>query len=180
MALTATLYSARIDLADQNRNLYQRLSLKIALHPSEQPERLAARLLAYCLYAEDNLQFGKGLSSDDADIWSQDDTGTLDQWIDVGEPDPIRIKKASRQAQRVTVLAYTRSQQTWWQKQAQAFSGFENTEVISVPWEAMVALAENLPRQIHWQVSITDDTVYISLDDRQETLQVKPLKSRGA
>ncbi len=177
MALTATLYSARIDLADQNRNLYERLSLKLALHPSEQPERLIARLLAYCLYADPQLQFGKGLSSDDADLWLHDAGGELQHWIDVGEPDPARIKKASRQARRVTVLAYTRSQQTWWQKQAQAFSPFDNVEVISVDWGDVEKLAANLPRQIHWQLSIADDSLYVSLDDAQHSLQVTTLKS---
>lgn len=167
MALTATLYTARIDLADQNRNLYERLSLKVALHPSEQPERLIARLLAFCLNADNDLQFGKGLSSDDADIWLRDAGGELLLWIDVGEPDPTRIKKASRQARRVAVLTYTRSQQTWWQKNAPAFRAFDNVEVLSVPWECVEKLAANLGRQIHWQVTIMDESLYVTLDDGQ-------------
>jgi len=177
VALTATLYSARVDLADQNRNLYERLSLKLALHPSEQPERLIARLLAYCLHAEPDLQFGKGLSSDDADIWLHDASGELQHWIDVGEPDAAHIKKASRLARRVTVLAYTRSQQTWWQKQAQAFSAFANVNVLSVDWDSVVALAQDLPRQIHWQLTIADDSLYVSLDDAQHSLQISTLQS---
>src|SRR5262245_24725341 len=49
MALTATLYSFDIDLADSDRGVYESLSLRAARHPSESAEYLVARVLAYCL-----------------------------------------------------------------------------------------------------------------------------------
>ena len=97
MALKPTIYKLRISLSDINRNFYDALNLTIAQHPSETLERMMARILAFCINAQEHLEFTKGLSAvDEPDIWvkSLDDQITL--WIDVGEPAVDRIKKASR------------------------------------------------------------------------------------
>jgi uncharacterized protein YaeQ len=53
MALTATIYNFDIELADQDRHVYESLTLRVARHPSESEEYLVARLIAYLLeYAE--------------------------------------------------------------------------------------------------------------------------------
>ena len=49
MALTATIYNFDVDLSDSDRHVYESLSLRLAQHPSESPEYLMARLLAYLL-----------------------------------------------------------------------------------------------------------------------------------
>ena len=49
MALTSTIYNANIDLSDVDRGVYESFALRIAMHPSETPEYLATRLVAYCL-----------------------------------------------------------------------------------------------------------------------------------
>ena len=54
MALTSTIFVFEIDLADSDRGVFESLSLRVARHPSESDEFLAARVLAYCLeYAEE-------------------------------------------------------------------------------------------------------------------------------
>src|SRR6185436_948034 len=49
MALTATVYNFDIDLADVDRNVYERLDLRVARHPSETIEYMLMRVFAYCL-----------------------------------------------------------------------------------------------------------------------------------
>ena len=39
MALTATIHTFDIDLADADRHVYETLALKVARHPSESEER---------------------------------------------------------------------------------------------------------------------------------------------
>ena len=46
MALTATVYHLQIDLSDVERDVYQKLDLRIARHPSETMRYLLARTLA--------------------------------------------------------------------------------------------------------------------------------------
>lgn len=176
MAQTATLFAVQLQIADQDRQHYHNYSMKVALHPSEQIERLIARLLVWSLYADEKLLFGKGLSSrDDAEIWQHHDHGDIALWIEVGEPDAARVKKASRQSDRVIMLAYTRSQDTWWKKQAASIRMFKNVEVLSIPWETVCGLAAGVTRQIHWQVTISDGALYISHDDRVTEIPVTSL-----
>ncbi len=86
MALKPTIYKFRINLTDMNRDYFDTISITTALHPSEKLERLAARLLAFCLHAQPDLAFTKGLSStEEPDIWKKEYDDSISVWIDVGE-----------------------------------------------------------------------------------------------
>ena len=62
MAQSSTIYVFTVRLADADRGVYETLNLRLAQHPSESPEYLVTRLLAYCLeYGEGNA-FSRGLS----------------------------------------------------------------------------------------------------------------------
>jgi len=70
MAIKPIIYKLRIALSDLERNYYDSLSLTVALHPSETIERMMARVIAYCINAQEGLAFTKGLSAvDEPDIW---------------------------------------------------------------------------------------------------------------
>ena len=70
MALKPTIYKAQVALADSDRGRFDDLSLTLARHPSETMERMATRLLAYCLHAAPGLEFTRGLSTgDEPDLW---------------------------------------------------------------------------------------------------------------
>ncbi|WP_337235421.1 YaeQ family protein, partial [Salmonella enterica] len=65
------------------------------------------RLLAFALMAEDRLEFGKGLSNEEEpDLWRKDYTGLIEQWIDLGQPDESRVRKACGRAREVVVVNY--------------------------------------------------------------------------
>ncbi len=46
VALTATIHTFDIDLADADRGVYETLALRVARHPSESEECLVTRLIA--------------------------------------------------------------------------------------------------------------------------------------
>ena len=83
MALKATIFKARLSLADMDRGLYADHALTLARHPSETDERMLMRVLAFALNvpADDRdgmLEFGKGLSdTDEPDLWHRDLTGRI-------------------------------------------------------------------------------------------------------
>jgi uncharacterized protein YaeQ len=78
MALKPTIYKFCISLSDIDRNYYDTLNLTVARHPSETPERMMARVLAFCLNADEVLTFTKGLSEPDVpDIWAHTLDGEL-------------------------------------------------------------------------------------------------------
>ena len=88
MALKATIFKADLQIADMDRNHYGNHALTLARHPSETDERMMVRLLAFAIHADEQLSFGKGLSTEDEpDLWQKDLTGAIERWIDVGLPD---------------------------------------------------------------------------------------------
>ena len=87
MALKSTVFKATLSISDMDRGYYADHSLTIARHPSENDERMMARLLAFVLHAGERLAFGKGLSDpDEPDLVARDLTDAIVQWIEVGTP----------------------------------------------------------------------------------------------
>ena len=88
MALGATVYNFKIELADSDRAVYAPLDLRVARHPSETEEHLLTRVLAYCLEYTEGITLSNGLADPDQPAISvRDLTGALRVWIDVGAPE---------------------------------------------------------------------------------------------
>jgi len=102
MALGATVYAFKIELADSDRGVYVPLDLRVARHPSETEDHLLTRVLAYCLEYTEGISFSNGLSDPDQPAISIHDlTGVLRVWVDVGAPDAARLHRAAKLAPRV-------------------------------------------------------------------------------
>ena len=96
MALKATIYKAVVNVADLDRNQFLDASLTLARHPSETQERMMLRLLAWIKYADDRLQFTRGLSAEDEpEAWLRNDHLGIDLWIELGLPDERRLPTTS-------------------------------------------------------------------------------------
>jgi uncharacterized protein YaeQ len=165
MALKPTIYKARIALSDLDRNLYESRNLTIALHPSETLERMVARILAYCLNAQDNLIFCKGLSdADEADLWARDLNDVIELWIDVGEPAAERIKKASRLAKAVKVYSFNSKSDTWWTQGQEEFTQLK-AQWFQFPWPQVQALAAKVNKTMDWSMTISENSIFVSTED---------------
>ncbi len=111
MALQATVYRFPVQLSHVDRGVYEQLDLRVGRHPSETERYLLTRIIAYCLLVDPNdkdvtLEFSKGgLSSPDEPALS---VHTLDGrimcWVEIGNPTPERLHKASKAAPRVVVV----------------------------------------------------------------------------
>ena len=92
MALNSTIYKVELQISDMDRHYYATHALTLARHPSETEERLMVRLLAFALYADERLEFGKGISDEDEPaLWRKAYTDEIELWIEVGQPDETRI-----------------------------------------------------------------------------------------
>ena len=92
MALTATIYTFDIDLADADRGVYETLALRVARHPSESEEYLVTRLIAYCLEYREGIAFSNGIADpDEPAIAVRDLTGAIQVWIEIGASPSTRI-----------------------------------------------------------------------------------------
>src|SRR5689334_22786076 len=107
MALTATIYTFDVDLADADRSVYETIAIRMAQHPSESEDFLVARLLAYCLEYADGIGFSNGLSDpDEPPVSVRDLTGKIRVWVDIGSPDAARLHRAAKSVDRVVVYCH--------------------------------------------------------------------------
>lgn len=173
MALKPTIYKAQVELADSDRGCFESLSLTIALHPSETLERMAARLLAYCLNSGRGLEFTRGLSTaDEPDIWRHSDSGELELWIEVGQPEEARLRKACGKAGQVKVYAFGKSADTWWKLNGAAIGQLPRLEVWQFGWDEVQALAGLLDRTMQLNISIVGGVLYV--DNGRESVSLEP------
>ncbi|HEX4966856.1 MAG TPA: YaeQ family protein [Thermoanaerobaculia bacterium] len=107
MALTSTIHTFDIALADSDRGVYEDLSLRVAMHPSETEEFLMTRVLAYCLEYEEGIAFSKGVcEGDEPAVLVRDPAGRYKAWIEIGSPDADRLHKAAKTSERVAVYTH--------------------------------------------------------------------------
>jgi uncharacterized protein YaeQ len=172
MALNATIYKVELQISDMDRHYYATHALTLARHPSETDERMMVRLLAFALYADDRLEFGKGLSTEDEpDLWRHDLTGEIQLWIDLGQPDEQRIRKACGRARQVVVISYSgRGAEIWWEKNSAGLLRAKNLSVIDIPSPAVAALAEFAERGMRLQCNIQDGQVQLFGDEGSVTI----------
>jgi uncharacterized protein YaeQ len=158
MAANATVFRAELQVSDMDRNYYATHALTLARHPSETDERLMVRLLAFALHADERLEFARGAASDDEpDLWLRSRSGEIELWIDVGQPDESRVRKACGRAGEVVVLNYHgRSADLWWEKVRPALSRFGNLTVIDIDAATMAELAALTDRGMRLQCMIQD------------------------
>lgn len=164
MALKATIFKVEIHISDLDRNYYHDHSLTIARHPSENDERMMVRLLAFALNAHEALFFAEGMNSDDEPaLWQKDLTGAIELWIDVGQPDEKRIRKACGRAKHVVVYSFSgHGADVWWKQIKSGLESLKNLAVISVPVGASQELANIAKRTMQLQCTIQDGQVWLS------------------
>jgi len=175
MALKATVYKAELQISDLDRHYYATHPLTLAQHPSETDERLMVRLLAFALFADERLEFGRGLSTDDEpDLWRKSLTGDIEQWIELGQPDESRIRKASGRARAVVVIGYSgRGFSLWWEKNGAALARCGNLTVLELPAGTAESLPVFLTRNVKLSCLIQDGEVQLMGD--AGTISVTPI-----
>ena len=172
MALKPTIYKVQINLADSDENNYESLSLTVAQHPSETLERMTARLLAFCLNYAQRLEFTRGISTtDEPDLWLHTDSGEIDHWIEVGQPEELRLRKSVAKSGRVSVYAFGKSSGTWWKLNGDAIGALSRIRVWQFDWQEVVAIAGLLERTVKLSVSISGGTVYVDKDGQAHSVE---------
>ena len=164
MALKSTIYKIDLSIADMDRQYYAQHNLTVAKHPSETDERVIVRLIAFTLFANESLQFGKGLSDDEEpDLWQKDLTGAIQLWIEVGLPTEKDIRKACGKSTQVVVVLYGgRIADMWWTANSKGLLKLNNLTVINLP--ETTNLAQLAAKSINISCTIQDSHILVSHD----------------
>ncbi len=173
MALKSTVYKAELQIADMDRNHYQAYSLTLARHPSETDERMLLRLVAFALNAHEQLGFCKGISTDDEpDLWQMSLSGEIELWIELGQPDEKRLRRACGRARQVIVYPYAeRSAAIWWQQNGADFQRFDNLSVIKLSVQGDTPLSTLAQKNMNLTCTIQDGQIWLSDSEQNVSLE---------
>ncbi len=173
MAPKSTVYHFSIDLSDTDRGVYESFKIPTALHPSESLEFMMARVIAYALEYREGISFSAGIGATDEPALSVKGLdGSFVAWIDVGAPNPDRIHRAAKLAQRVAVYCH-RSAEVVYQQLTQSplfrgdqisFYSFEDAFISDV--------VAALDRRNEVAMSRSDGTLYILINGIDLTSRV--------
>jgi uncharacterized protein YaeQ len=176
MALTSTVHTFDIQLADVDRQVYETLALRVARHPSETAEYLLTRVFAYCLEYTEGIAFSKGGLSDPEEppLFVRDLTGTTKVWIEIGAPDAARLHKASKAAPRVALYTQRDPASIVRQLTGERIHKVESLELYAVDRDLLAEFAERLDRRMTFDLSVTERTLYVTLDGETYSGAVVP------
>lgn len=164
MALNATIFRCVMQISNLDRGYFNDHTLRIARHPSETDERMMVRLLAFALNAHPDLQFTRGLSDDnEPDLWQKSLTGDIDLWVELGQPDERRIRKALGRASRVIIYCYQdRAADVWWKQISSKLTGLEDLSIYKLPEGVSEQLAKFAERNMTLQCLVQDGEIWFS------------------
>jgi uncharacterized protein YaeQ len=171
VAQTATVYTATIDLADMDRNVYETLDLRVARHPSETAEYMLVRILAYCLEYQEGIALTEGVSSgSEPALVVRDLTGRITGWIEVGMPDAERLHRGSKLAGRVAVYTHRDVRQLMGNLNGQHIHRSEDIPIRAFDRTLVEEIAAHLDRRISMSLSVTGGELFLALGDGSWTL----------
>ncbi len=171
MALPATLHDFQVDLVHVEAAVEQRLSLRLARHPSESSERLWLRLLATCWQWREGIEQGPGLSDPDApDVLARDLTGEIRLRVRVGRPDPVRIQQEADRnprAELAVLFDSPRRMEAFVAEAAAAGLGrLARVALAAVDPVLLAELAGREERRARLSLTIAGDHLYVERDGR--------------
>ena len=160
MALTSTLYRFTVDLSDVDRNLYQTLEFRAAMHPSESVPFFITRVLAYCLNYRDGLEFSGGIST-------PDDPALKVMGL-------MGIHKASKSAKQVLIYTHKDAHMLAEDFKTEGVHKLEAIGIYSMDQRFLNALGGTLNRDNHWEMTRNEGELYVGVG--QETYPGKLIK----
>lgn len=173
VALKSTVYKTELQVSNMDEQHYETYSLTLARHPSETNQRMMLRLAVFALNANQQLSFTKGISTDDEpDLWLKSLSDEIELWIELGQPDEKRLRRACGRSKRVLVYPYAeRSASIWWEQMQQTVSRFANLSVINLILEDMDQLDNLVARNMQLHSTIQEGQLWLGND--QMTLLIE-------
>lgn len=163
LAPSSTLYRFDVDLSDTDRGLYERLELRVAMHPSESPAYLLTRVLAYLLCYAPGLEFSSGLSTpDEPALRLCDLSGAALLHVLIGEPGEDQLLKSSKASERVRVYTYKDPAKLRRSVAPRTARRLTNVECFAFEGDFLGQLEGTLERRNAWAVMISEGTIYVT------------------
>lgn len=169
MVISSTINKVSLSIANMDTHYYESHELTVAHHPSENDFRFMIRLIAFILNADEQLTFTKGMNNDnEPELWRKSLTNEIELWVDFGQLDEKRIRKACGRAKQVIIYTYNEGKaNVWWQQQKEKCQRFSNLSIIQITADGVDSL---LQRSMQLQCNIQDGVMYLSDDNDMHTI----------
>jgi uncharacterized protein YaeQ len=166
MANPATLYRFRISVSDVERDFYESLDFRAAMHPSETEAYLLTRVIAYVLNSDSTLEFAPGLcAGDEPAIHVKDPNGGYTLWIDIGNPTARKMHKASKAARRVRIYTYKDIDVLKREAASEPVHRASEIEVFALDSRFLDELGTHLGRENRWSLIHDQGELVISIGE---------------
>ena len=176
MAISATINKVSLNIADMDRHYYQTHEMIAAQHPSETDFRFMMRMIAFAYNASESLSFTKGLSSEDEpEIWQKSLIDDIELWIDFGQLDDKRIRKACGRSDKVIIYTYNEGKASvWWDQIKSKLDRYSNLSIFHIVVEEDIESLVN--RNMQLQCNIEDGEMYLGDEDKSFSIRIEKRK----
>jgi len=105
----------------------------------------------------------------------KDLTGQITLWIDIGQPDESRLRKACGRAAQVVVVCHSSSCPVWWKQIEGKLGRLQNLQVFQLPAQTSQALAALTARTMKLLCLVQDGAIWINTDTASVAVELKRL-----
>jgi len=161
----------RITLSHVDRGIDRVQSIIVEQHRLEAREHLILRVIAWCLFHDDQLRFGPGvLASRAADLWAHDPSEKPTIWVECGEADADSLRKMVQHSRGVVVQVLFVEAERRDHFLAQLGELKRHPPELAemgiwlVDGALVAALAASEQRRQHWTVTIVGDHLFVTAD----------------
>ena len=173
------LYHFEFDFSDIDRGVYEKLDFRLVQHQSETGPYLLTRALAYALSFEEGLEFSPaGLSDPDSPaLLLKDAMGSIDLWIEIGNPSSKKLHKASKVAKRVVVYTYKSPEVLVKDIVDNKVHRAEDLQIFSFDPKVLQVLEQQLQKNNRWSVLHQQGQIDVNTGSADYTFHVKKTRS---
>lgn len=176
--VSVTLYRFRIDLSDIERGVYEQLDFRVAQHPSESLPFLLTRAFAYALNWQEGLEFSpKGLGDpDEPAILATHPGGRRMLWIEIGNPSPRKLHKASKACPVVKVYTYKDPELILKEAAGEDIHRAGEIEITAFGPAFLDRIAKDIGKDMRLTMLVNDGTLTITHGERSEETAIRRLR----
>jgi uncharacterized protein YaeQ len=174
MESTATVCKAHLSIADIDRHYYQSHRLTLTQQSSETVRKTMTRLVAYIYNANDGLNLRQQQwRNEQPELWEQSLESDINLWIDLGQPELKRVKKACRLSKKVIIYSYNQAHtSSWWKKNKDKLCRYKNLEVFAIDADALETLNS---RRMKLNCTLQDGDLLINDGENNVTIERQKL-----
>jgi uncharacterized protein YaeQ len=171
MLPAATALQFRIVLSHVDRGIDRVQSIIVERHRAETIEHLMLRVVAWCLFYDDELRFGPGaLARGAPDLWAHDAAERPTIWVECGDADADGLRKMIQHNRGVVVhvLFSARPRRDQFLHELAGLRRrppeLDTIGIWTVDPELIAALAASDERRQRWAVTVVGDHIYVEAD----------------